>query len=83
MDLVATLPQFVDVIQKAGVVGVLLIVCGVLVIERQRLVKEQKTIFAERDAYRLAYALYKAECDRNGLHVDTTALQALPIVPAP
>lgn len=77
--LIELAPKFVDLIQKAGVVGLLVLVCGVLIWEVRRLRKQATVIFAERDAYRLAYAVYKAACDREKLTVDISALTALPI----
>lgn len=82
-QIVGSLPQLADLIQKAGVIGLLLIVCGVLVYEVRRLRKQSEKTFAERDAYRLYYALYKSACDTHDIKVDTSALQALPMLPAP
>lgn len=76
-ELIALLPKYADLLQKAGVLGVLLIICGVLGWEVLRLRKQAVKIFAERDAYRLAYVIYKSACDTNKISVDTTALNAI------
>lgn len=80
-QIVAALPQLAELVNKGGVVGLLLLVCGVLVYEVNRLRKQSALTFAERDAYRLHYALYKAACDRENIRVDTSALQAIPGMP--
>jgi hypothetical protein len=83
-QLLGSLPQLADLIQKGGVVGLLLIVCGVLVYEVRRLRNEQRQTYAERDAYRLHYTLYKSVCDAHDIKVDTSALQPLPnLLPGP
>lgn len=82
MELIDSLPKFADLIQKAGVIGLLLIICGVLVNEVRRLRKQLTQTFAERDAYRLHYAVYKSACDREKIAVDVSALQAI-LLPAP
>lgn len=82
--LIEQLPKFADLIQKSGVVGLLLIICGVLVNEVRRLRKTAAQVYAERDGYRLAYVIYKGACDGAGLRPDLTALHALPFqLPSP
>jgi hypothetical protein len=77
--LIDQLPKYADLLQKAGVIGVLLIICGVLVYEVIRLRKLSVKTFAERDAYRLAATIYKRECDRANITVDLTQLLNLPV----
>lgn len=77
--LIEQLPKYADLLQKAGVIGILLVVCGFLLLEVIRLRKQAVRTFAERDAYRLGYVIYKSACDREKITVDTSALQALPI----
>lgn len=77
--ILGALPALADIIAKGGVVGLMLVVCGVLAWEVMRLRKQSVQVFAERDAYRLAYAVYKQACDAAGLKVDLAALQNLPI----
>lgn len=77
MDL-TVLPQLADLLQKAGVIGVLLLVCLVLAWEVVRLRKQAVKIFNEREAFRMRYVLYKTECVRNNLRVDESALAELP-----
>lgn len=77
MDPLAAIPQFVEVIQKAGTLGILVIICVVMALEIVRLRKQATKTFAERDAYRVRYVLYKAECDRAKITVDTSALAPL------
>ena len=76
--LIEQLPKYADLLNKAGVIGVLLIICGVLLWEVIRLRRLSVRTFAERDAYRLAYVIYKSACDREKVTVDVSALQALP-----
>lgn len=68
--LLGQLPQLVALIEKAGVVGLLVIFCAVLIWEirkgRQRLhdLREEMTkIYGQRDKWRLAYVKCKAACD--------------------
>lgn len=75
---ISTLPQLVEIVMKGGVVAVLLIVIFVLGGDYVRLRRQNVSTFKERDAYRLRYVLYKAECDRNNLKVDTSALDPIP-----
>lgn len=77
--LIEQLPKYADLLQKAGVIGILLVICGVLLREVIRLRTLLVRTFAERDAYRIAYVIYKSACDREKISVDTSALQALPI----
>lgn len=78
--LIEQLPKYADLLQKAGVIGVLLIALAVMGAEMLRLRKQSVRTFAERDAYRLAYVVYKSACDREKITVDTSALQALPVL---
>jgi hypothetical protein len=83
-QLLTALPQLADIVQKGGVVGLLLIVCGVLVWEVARLRKQAAQIFAERENYRLHYAVHKQACDQHGIKVDTSALAPVQLaLPAP
>lgn len=81
--LIEQAPKFVDLINKGGVVALLVLICGVLIWEVRRLRKLAVVTFAERDGYRIAYVLYKSACDREKITVDISALQALPIQLAP
>lgn len=76
-ELLSALPQLAALIEKLGVIGVLLIAVTWLIYERLRLVKDLTKTYAQRDRWRLACVKYKAACDQAHIHVDTTDLADL------
>lgn len=82
--ILSSLPQLVDVIQKAGVVGVLLIACGVLVYEIRRgrtrehnLRSELAAVYGQRDRALLAVVKCKTLLEANKISVDLADVQAM------
>ena len=67
-------PLILELVTKGGVSGILILIICVLAAEVVRLRKQSTKLFFERDGYRLRYVLYKAECDRANIKVDTSAL---------
>lgn len=76
-ELVNQLPQLSALIEKGGVVGLMLIVIGVLVREVWRLREELTKQYGLRDKYRLGFALCKKACDDAGLKVDLSMIADL------
>lgn len=70
MELIDQLPKLADLLTKAGVVGVLLLVCGVLVYEVRRLRAELTRTYALRDKWRTGFTICKAALDFNKIGVD-------------
>lgn len=75
--IIGALPQLADLIQKAGVIGVLLIVAGVLVYEVRRLRMELGKVYANRDRLALAVVKLKTTCDAHDIRVDLNDLKDL------
>ena len=73
-ELVNALPQLAGLIEKGGVVGLLVVIAGVLGNEVWRLRKELTKQYGLRDKYRLGFAICKAECERAGLKPDLSSL---------
>lgn len=69
-ELVQALPVFSGLIEKGGVIGVLLVVVGFLIWDRVRLVKRVERTFAERDMSRMIEVRYKSFLDQNKIVVD-------------
>lgn len=76
-DILQALPQLAALIEKLGVIGVLLIAVIWLVYERLRLLKEVTATYKQRDRWRLACVKYKAACDQAHIAVDTSDLADL------
>lgn len=79
-----SLPQLVDIIQKGGVVGVLLLMCGVLVYEirrSRRIIHERQnelaTVYGQRDRALLAVVKCKTLLEANKIAVDLSDVQAM------
>lgn len=73
----SALPQLASLIEKGGVVGVLLIVCAVLGYEVRRLRALAPVIYKQRDRWRLAYTIVKAAADSAGAKYDLRDLEDL------
>lgn len=76
-ELLAALPQLAALVEKLGVVGLLLVAVGWLIYERLRLMKEVVKVYAQRDRWRLACVKYRDACDHHGIKVDTSDLADL------
>lgn len=76
-DALSALPALAGLIEKLGVIGLLLVAVVWLIYERLRLMKELKTTYTQRDRWRLACVKYKAATDAAGIKVDTTDLADL------
>lgn len=76
-QLLGTVPQLVGIVEKAGLLGVLIILLVVAVWEILRLRKTLTQQYALRDKYRLAFALTKKACDDNNIRVDLTLVNDL------
>lgn len=77
MELLGALPQLVSLVEKGGVVGVLILVAAVLIWDRLRLMKELRKTYNQRDKWRLAYVKCKSACDNAGVKVDLSDLADL------
>lgn len=90
-DIVGLLPQLAALIEKGGVVGVLLIVCGALVYEirRSRRIIHDKNgelfnVYGQRDRALLMVVKLRTVCEANKIMVDLTDVRdLLPSVSAP
>ena len=80
-DIIGALPQLAALIEKGGVIGLLLLVAGVLGSEVWRLRKALGIAISQRDKFRIGYAVCKAECDRAGLHPDLSLVAELEALP--
>ena len=87
-DILTALPQLSALIEKGGVIGLLLIVAGVLGSEVWRLRKDKDVLRAElekahgqRDRFRIGFAVCKAECDRAGIKLDLSLLTDMESTP--
>ena len=62
MDLSA-IPQLAGIIEKGGIVGLLVIICAFLLWQLVRYQKELVKAYRERDRWRIAFVKAKATCD--------------------
>lgn len=76
-ELLAALPQLAALIEKLGVVGLLLVAVGWLVYERMRLLKDLVVSNRNLNRWRLASTKYRDACDHHGIKVDMTDLADL------
>lgn len=77
MEIFDKLPQFVDIVNKAGVIGLLLIVCGVLVWEVRRLRVELARTYVNRDKWRAGFLICKSALDFNKINIDLSHMEEL------
>lgn len=73
-EIVNALPQLASLIEKGGVIGLLIIISAVLGREVWRLRKDLTKQYALRDKYRLGFALCKQELDRNKITIDLSVM---------
>lgn len=63
--ILGALPQLVDVVQKGGVAGILILISAVLGYEVLRLRKDLSKTYHQRDKWRLAFVKCKAALEAN------------------
>jgi hypothetical protein len=83
-EILAAIPQVAALVEKAGVIGLLIAAVVVLAYERMRLLRDLKSAYNQRDRWRLACVKYRAACDNAvpPIHVDVSDLADLSIEPA-
>lgn len=75
--ILGALPQLVDIVQKGGVVGLLIIFCGVMAYEVRRLRKLLPKIYRQRDKARMQTERYKSACLSHSIAVDVNDIDAM------
>lgn len=75
--IIGALPTLAGLIEKGGIIGVMLIACGVLAYEVKRLRVELVKAYRDRDVHRMGFALCKAACDAAKIAVDLTEMRDL------
>lgn len=75
MEIVDQLPRFVELINKAGVIGLLLIVLAVLVWEVKRLRRELSKVYLSREKWKNGFLVCKAALDFNKIPVDLSQMK--------
>lgn len=82
--ILGSLPQLAGLIEKGGVIGLLLIVCGVLVYEirrGRRIVHDKQNelaaVYGQRDKALLALVKVKTVCESHNIKVDLSDVDAL------
>jgi hypothetical protein len=73
-EIIGQIPALAGLVEKGGVIGLLVIVCAVLGYEVRRLRAELAKTYGQRDKYRVGFVICKAECDRAGLKPDLSSL---------
>ena len=81
-ELFSAIPQLAGLIEKGGIIGLLVIIAAVLIWEVRRLRGELTKCFRERDRWRLAFVKCKAACDTAGVKIDLSDLADLVGEPA-
>lgn len=78
-EAISALPQLAGLVERLGIIGLLLLAVVWLVYERKRLMKDKAGVERQRDRWRLAYVKCKAACDAANppIRVDLTDLQDL------
>lgn len=76
-DFVSALPQLAAIVEKAGIIGLLIIAAGVLAWYCLQLRKELLRVYAERDVARLKVERYRATCNEHDIEVDTADLDQM------
>lgn len=72
---VAVIPQLAGIIEKGGVIGMLLIVAVAIGWRLSRKERELNRVYAQRDFCRQVSARYKVLLDSHGIKVDITDLE--------
>lgn len=71
-EILAVLPQLGEIVNKLGVVGVLIVAIVWLLWDRMRLMKQAVRTFAERDMHRLVGERYRAALVAAGVQIPDT-----------
>lgn len=77
MDILSAIPQLASLVEKGGVVGLLLLIGGVLVWEVRRLRRELSTVYQQRSRLALFVVKLKTICEMNKIQVDLSDVQNL------
>lgn len=75
-ELLAAVPQLASLIEKGGVIGLLVIVAGFLGLEVKRLRRDINRVYGQRDFCRQVRARYKDRLDALGVKVDISDIEA-------
>lgn len=76
-ELFSAIPQLAGLIEKGGIIGLLVIIAAVLIWEVRRLRAELSKCYRERDRWRLAFVRCKGICDAAGTKIDLSDLADL------
>lgn len=76
-ELLSALPQLAGILDKAGVIGALLIGVGVLFYERRRLMRQNVKVYRQRDRARLKEQRYLSRLQAEGIAVDVSDIDKL------
>lgn len=76
-DIVTPLVSYAGLIEKGGIVGVMVIFSGLMVYEIIRLRKILTATYKQRDHWRLAYVIVKGAADHAGARYDLSELAKL------
>ncbi len=76
-ELITGITGLAGLIEKGGIIGVLLIGIAVLVYERQQRVKELMKTYRQRDKARLISVRYKSALDSRDIKVETSDIEAM------
>lgn len=79
VEIIGALPSLAGLVEKGGVIAVLIIIIVVLVKEVVRLRAEIKAAYVSRDKYRVGFAICKAECDRANIRIDLSLVNELSV----
>lgn len=69
-ELLGTITALSGVVEKGGVIGLLIIFCVVVCIIAYKLREELKKVYARLEKARIAYALYRQACINNNIKVE-------------
>lgn len=76
-EILGLVPQLAGVVDKAGVVGLLILACAYLAWDRNRLQKEGRRTYRQRDKARLERERYKSACVNNQIVVDVSDIDKM------
>lgn len=76
-EIIAAIPALSGLIEKGGMIGILVVLIYFLVREILRLRKELAMAYAQRDRERLISVRYRSALDNAGLKVDVTDILAM------
>ena len=76
-EIFSAIPQLAGLIEKGGIIGLLVIIAAVLIWEVRRLRAELAKCYHERDRWRLAFVKCKSACDTVGAKIDLSDLSDL------